>query len=149
MLSRVLWRGTQSFEECGQVAVCGVEPVGRCAAMDVDGVGDAAHERDEVGGGQVTSNRPGVARPVEECGADRLKRLFEFRGARQGVGGCGGDRSQGRVRDLRFEGAQQEGFERAPGIGVGQRLRRPWAARASRQGVATVSSSASGVAKWR
>lgn len=116
--------------------------------MDGDGMGDAAHQRDEIGSGQIGTDHCGLAGPVEEFGAGRCQRLPELRGAWEGVGRCGGDQGQGGVGDLRVEGPRQEAFECAPGIRIGQCLFAV-GGQGFQAGVATVSSSASGVAKCR
>ncbi len=111
-------------------------------------MGDAAHEGDEVALLHVGADRSGRAGVVEEGGAGRPEQALELRGPCQGVRGRGRHRCQGLVGDLRFERADQERLEPVPGVGVRQRLL-PYAARASREGAATVSTSASVVGKCR
>jgi len=99
----------QAFEEGGEVAVCGVDPAGGVAAVDAHGVGDTAHERDEVGGGEVGADGPLRPRGPGRGGWRRRTRVhfFEFRGAGHGVGGRGGD--GGRAASVAIAGSVAAG----------------------------------------
>ena len=88
--------------------------------MDVAGVGDAAHEWDEVAVGEVGADDAGGAGADEQFGAGGDELLFEFGGARQGVVGGGGDFDECGVADLGFDEPGEEVGEGVPGVVVAE-----------------------------
>ena len=101
-----------------EVAAGGGEPVGRGVAVDVGGVGDAAHEWDEVAVGEVGSYCSVGAGAGEQFGAGGDDLLLELGGARQGVVGGGDDLGECGVADLCFDDAFEVLGEGVPGVVV-------------------------------
>lgn len=90
--------------------------------MDVGGVGDAAHEWDEVCVVEVGADGSGVACAGEQFGAVAEDLCFEFGGAWEHVLGAGGDFDECGVGDLAFDDLGEEVGERGPGVVVCQTL---------------------------
>lgn len=86
--------------------------------MDVGGVGDAAHEWDEVAVGEVGVDRSGGAGAGEQFGADGGDLAFQFGGAGQGVVGGGTDFGERGVADLGFDESGEVVGEGVPGVVV-------------------------------